>query len=80
MNAGRFSDGAFYGHKVALPGVAMHYSAWFRADGSLQDAEGWDRLRRCRPVRKGSPAWRGLEAQSDTIRNLAKETPVDDAQ
>jgi len=74
---GRFADGAFYGLKVSIPSSTMHFHAWYRADGALSHAEGWDRARRCRPVRKDSAAWIELAARSDTIRDLASRTEVD---
>lgn len=77
MKVGTLSDGGFYGRQICLPGVAMHYSAWFREDGSMTDAQGWDRLRRSRPVRKDSPVWRALEALAATIGKRAKEAPDD---
>lgn len=69
--AGAFTDGAYYGRKVRVPSSSMHFSAWFRADGTLQDAEGWDRIRRCRPARRHSAVWYELEGQSEKIRKLA---------
>ena len=77
VNAGRLDGGAFYGTKIRIPSSSMHFHAWYRADGTLSDAQGWDRLRRCRPVKQYSTAWYELEARSDTIRDLASRTEAD---
>lgn len=57
----RFGNGGFVLHKLTLDGTQGRFSAWYDRDGTLTDAEQFDRMNRARPVRRDGPTWSALE-------------------
>lgn len=57
-----FPDGSFALHKVAPATIKSgRCSAWFRADGTMRDAEHANGRYVTRSVRKGGPTWTALQ-------------------
>lgn len=52
MQAHKFSNGGYVGHKVRVNSNVspMHFSVWFSAEGALLDCEAFDKAGRSRPV------------------------------
>ncbi len=58
----RFHNGAFVIHGITSRHFKGKVSAWFMADGTLQDAEQRPHLGQYRtvPIRKNGPIWQAL--------------------
>ena len=53
-------DGGFVIHKIRAPEWCGRCSAWYAKDGTLLDAERFDRLNRNYPIKRNGPSWRRL--------------------
>lgn len=56
-----FTTGGYVLHRVSVPTISGHCSAWFDASGKLLDAEHFDRKFKRRSVRKNGPTWNELQ-------------------
>lgn len=73
MQVKTFSDGSFVAHRVTLIGSVRRYSIWFKADGTLADAQAIDHTNRATTIRPGTPTWTGLARRARSIAAAHRE-------
>ena len=73
MQRSIFLTGGFVLHRVRVSTSTSLCSAWFSPSGELLDAERFDRRRRARQVRPGTPLWNALARKGPIFRPTAAE-------
>jgi len=69
----RFHDGGYVLHKIAFNG--RKYSAWFRADGAMHDAELVNNNGSTRAVKPTGEVWRELARVGRVYSQLPARLP-----
>ncbi len=73
MQAGKFSTGGFYAHKVKGP-WSGHCSVWFNAGGTLTDVEHTTAAGQARSIKRHGPMWNHIQSWAELFRRKANAT------